>query len=282
MSNQVQILCVDDERNVLRALERIFLDDDFAIITAGSGEEGLVALQENPDIQLIISDYRMPGMNGVEFLKRVCEIRPDTVRIVLSGYADTAAVVAAINEGQIYKFVPKPWNDDELRQTVIKAIETFELHQRNQELSEELLQANTHLQELNEELERIVATRTAELSLQNRALNHARNILLHLPVGVLAIVADDVIVQCNVMAESILGVKVPGSLIAEKTAAVLPAGIQEIYRSVSATGKAVCLPLQCGDDTALVRGMRMEEDGQTAVIIVLTRLGATEMESCHV
>lgn len=282
MSNQVQILCVDDERNVLRALERIFLDDDFAIITAGSGEEGLVALEENPEIQLVISDYRMPGMNGVEFLKKVCELHPDTVRIVLSGYADTAAVVAAINDGQIYKFVPKPWNDDELRQTVIKAIETFELHFRNRELTEELSQANTHLQELNVELERIVAARTAELILQNRALNHARNILHHLPVGVLAIVADAVIVQCNQMAETILGVQVPGALISEKCTAMLPAGIQEIYRTVATGGQAICLPLQCGDETVLARGMLMEEDGQTAVIIVLTRLCSSETESCHV
>ena len=115
----VKILCVDDERNVLRALERIFLDDDYEIVTAGSGEEGLEIMTESGDcFQVVISDYRMPVMNGVEFLKAVYERWPDSVRIVLSGYADAGAIVAAINEGHIYKFIPKPWNDEELRETI--------------------------------------------------------------------------------------------------------------------------------------------------------------------
>ncbi len=138
MKENIKLLCVDDERNVLRALERIFMDDDYAILTASSAEEGLLLFAENPDIQVVISDYRMPGMNGVEFLRQVCEKYPDTVRIVLSGYADTAAVVSAINEGQIYKFVSKPWSDEELRQTVAKAVESFAIHHQNQELAREL------------------------------------------------------------------------------------------------------------------------------------------------
>jgi len=126
MNDRTRILCVDDERNVLRALERIFLDDDYEILTACSGEQGLEILSAAPQVQVVISDYRMPGMNGVEFLKEVCKTHPETIRIVLSGYADTAAVVAAINQGKIYKFIPKPWNDDELRLTVAKALETPE------------------------------------------------------------------------------------------------------------------------------------------------------------
>ncbi len=138
MGESIKLLCVDDERNVLRAMERIFMDDDYEILTAASGEEGLTLFEENPGIQVVISDYRMPGMNGVEFLRQVFETYPDTVRIVLSGYADTASVVAAINEGQIYKFVAKPWNDEELRQTVAKAVESFALHHQNKELEKEL------------------------------------------------------------------------------------------------------------------------------------------------
>jgi two-component system NtrC family sensor kinase len=281
VSEQIQILCVDDERNVLRALERIFLDDDYEIITANSGEEGLEALEANPSIRLIISDYRMPGMNGVDFLKRVCELRPDTVRLVLSGYADTAAVVAAINEGQIYKFVAKPWNDDELRQTVVSALDFFALQHRNWELTEELSLANTNLQQLNEGLEQIVAERSAELLLQNRALNHAQNILYHLPVGVLTIVADDVIVQSNLVADAIVGAAF-GSLIAEKATYVLPEEILELYKAILATGHGICLPLKCGENPVLARGRLLEEDGQTAVILVLTKLGAADAEDCHV
>jgi two-component system NtrC family sensor kinase len=148
MSDTIKLLCVDDERNVLRALERIFMDYDYEILTASSGEEGLSHFAKNPDISVVISDYRMPGMNGVEFLSQVCEKYPDTVRIVLSGYADTASVVSAINEGQIYKFVSKPWSDEELRQTVAKAVENFALHQQNQRMALELEALKLELAEL--------------------------------------------------------------------------------------------------------------------------------------
>jgi len=102
-----RILLVDDERNVIRALERLFIDDDYEIFTAASGDEGLAILAEE-EVQLILADYRMEGMDGVEFLRRVYERWPDTIRIVLSGYADTGAVVGAINEGRVYKFIAKP------------------------------------------------------------------------------------------------------------------------------------------------------------------------------
>lgn len=148
MSDTIKLLCVDDERNVLRALERIFMDDDYEILTASSGEEGLAIFTENPDIQVVISDYRMPGMNGVEFFRQVCENHPDTVRIVLSGYADTPSVVSAINEGQIYKFVSKPWSDEDLRQTVAKAVESFAMHQQNRAMAKELEALRRELAEL--------------------------------------------------------------------------------------------------------------------------------------
>ena len=112
MEERARILCVDDEPNVLRALERMFLDEEYEILTAPSALEGLQALERIQPVQIVVSDYRMPAMNGVDFLREVCRRWPDTVRIVLSGYADTAAVVAAINDGEIYKFIPKPWNDD--------------------------------------------------------------------------------------------------------------------------------------------------------------------------
>lgn len=136
MDESVKILCVDDEPNVLKALNRLFMDEDYEIFSAASGEEGLALLAEQWDIQVVISDYRMPGMNGVDFLKAVHDGWPDTIRIVLSGYADTASVVAAINEGQIYKFIGKPWNDDELKATISQAIESYGLERKNQALTQ--------------------------------------------------------------------------------------------------------------------------------------------------
>ena len=163
MDEQVRILCVDDERNVLKALERFFLDDEYEIITALSGQEGLELMGSVGPVQVVISDYRMPGMNGVDFLREVCRCWPDTVRIVLSGYADTAAVISAINEGEIYKFIPKPWNDDELKVTLINALERYFLHRHNHQLMERLAESNAELQAMNENLLELVVEGTEAL-----------------------------------------------------------------------------------------------------------------------
>lgn len=125
MDATVRILFVDDEKNVLRSLERVFLDDDYEILTASSGVEGLSIMKNEPSIQIVVSDYRMPGMNGVEFLKEVFRCWPKTVRLVLSGNADTATIVSAIKEGHVYRFISKPWDVDELRSTIAHALENY-------------------------------------------------------------------------------------------------------------------------------------------------------------
>ena len=108
------ILCVDDEENILSALERVFLEEDnYEIITANSGKEGLKILEERP-VDLIMSDQRMPEMSGTEFLKKSRVLYPDTIRIVLSGFSDFDTVTKAINEGEIYRLIQKPWEDSEL------------------------------------------------------------------------------------------------------------------------------------------------------------------------
>ena len=197
MDESVKILCVDDEPNVIKALNRLFMDENYEIFTATSGEEGLALLAEQWDIQVVISDYRMPGMNGVEFLKAVYEGWPETIRIVLSGYADTASVVAAINEGQIYKFIGKPWKDEELKDAINEAIEYYGLERKNKELARKLQDTNAELQIHNEALEKLVVDRTAELVYQNQLLRQSQKILEHLPVGVVGIDSSGFIVQGN-------------------------------------------------------------------------------------
>ncbi len=197
MDEEIKILCVDDEKNVLKALERLFLDSDYEILTATSGEEGLEIFKNTEPVQLVISDYRMPKMNGVDFLKEVCNVRPSTVRIVLSGYADTAAIVEAINEGKIYKFMPKPWNDDELKVAVSNAIDHYFIQEKNRKLTKELAFKNQELLQINNNLEKIVEERTSDLVMQNRILTSSQNILDSLPVAVVGIDPDGAIVQCN-------------------------------------------------------------------------------------
>ncbi len=198
MSEEIKILCVDDERNVLKALRRLFMEEDsYEILVAESGAEGLQILESEQNVRLVISDYLMPEMNGVEFLRRVNEKWPETIRIVLSGYADTAAVVEAINLGQIYKFVPKPWNDEELLSTVTSALHHQELQWENSKLTEELQKKNAELQEINENLENLVVKRTEALEIRNRVLQISQGVLDVLPVVVFGIDSEQLIVHCN-------------------------------------------------------------------------------------
>ncbi|NMG28740.1 ATPase, T2SS/T4P/T4SS family [Aromatoleum evansii] len=131
-----RILFVDDEPAILKALTRIFRSQSYEVLTAGNSTEALARLKEAP-VQVIISDYMMPGMNGAELLKHVKKLYPDTIRIMLTGHADTGAVMGAINEGAVYKFILKPWNDDDLRVTVSLALEQFDLVQKNRALTAE-------------------------------------------------------------------------------------------------------------------------------------------------
>lgn len=198
MPQQVKILCVDDERYVLKALRRLFIDEDsFRVLVAESGDEGLSILESEQNIRLVISDYRMPGMNGVEFLSRVCESWPEIIRMVLSGYADTGAVVEAINRGQIYKFIPKPWNDEELLSTVAAALQHQELQWENRQLNHELQQKNRELQDINDRLEELVTRRTEALEIRNRVLQVSQGVLDVLPIVVFGIDPEQMIVHCN-------------------------------------------------------------------------------------
>src|SRR5437868_9903096 len=119
-----KILIVDDEPANLRMLERLFRAD-YDIITAVSGHEGLELLTHH-DVALILSDQRMPGMSGIDFLKRAAQMRQHTVRIILTGYTDVNDLVEAINSGIIYKYITKPWINTDLRQSVKRGIEHYE------------------------------------------------------------------------------------------------------------------------------------------------------------
>lgn len=197
MGEPTRILCIDDEQNVLRSLTRLFLDDPYEILTAPSGAEGLLILDRSGVVPVVISDYRMPGMNGVEFLSEVRKRWPETVRIVLSGHADVGAIVSAINEGQIYRFVAKPWNDDELRVAVANAIERYDLGRKNLDLTEELRRKNDELTTLNRDLERRVVERTEALTTQNRLLTESLGILDNLPMAVVGMDPEGTVFQCN-------------------------------------------------------------------------------------
>jgi len=165
-----RILFVDDEPFILSSLTRLFRHDAYEILTASSGEEGLAVLRKNRSVPLVISDYRMPGMNGVEFLEQVYRERPDTVRIILSLYADLDSVLGAINRGHIYKFISKPWDNADLKITVANGVKLYNLNIRNKELTASLKLKNEELNRLNDHLEELVAERTRDLAVVQEKL----------------------------------------------------------------------------------------------------------------
>ena len=124
------ILCVDDEQNILNALKRLLRKENYRLLTGGSGKQGLEILAENK-VHVVVSDHRMPEMNGTEFLKQVRETYPNILRIILTGYTDVDTITEAINEGHIYKFFLKPWNDQNLKLEIRQALEQYDLIQAN-------------------------------------------------------------------------------------------------------------------------------------------------------
>lgn len=147
MERRHKILVVDDEEANVRLLKRV-LGEEHDTLEALSGQEGLELLRKH-EVSLIITDQRMPGMTGVQLLEQSLAIRPEAIRILLTGYTDVQALIDAINAGHVYKYVSKPWDRDELKVTVKRALETFELKEHNNQLLRELQEAFTELENLS-------------------------------------------------------------------------------------------------------------------------------------
>jgi len=120
------VLLVDDEANILNALARLFLDRDVRVLRAETGEEALGIVRREP-VAVVVSDNLMPGMRGVELLSRVRDLSPDTVRVLLTGYADLSTAIEAINRGEVFRFHVKPWVDEEIVRTVEEGVRRYQL-----------------------------------------------------------------------------------------------------------------------------------------------------------
>ena len=169
---KLNVLFVDDEVNVLRSLSRLFADEEYGVITAESGMEGLETLKRT-EVGVVVSDQSMPRMKGVEFLERVKETWPDTVRIVLTGHADLTATIDFINRGGAYQYIAKPWDDDNLIAAVRRAAEKYRLVKDNRSLTELTRKQNDELARWNRELEICVQKQTVDLTDRNKELVRA-------------------------------------------------------------------------------------------------------------
>ena len=121
------ILIVDDEPNILNTLQRLLEEEDYVVYRADCGQKGIDIIDANPQIGVVLSDQRMPNMTGTEFLKQIKLKHQNVVRMILSGYSELSTITNAINEGSIFKFLTKPWEDDLLLNSVQEAFEYFEL-----------------------------------------------------------------------------------------------------------------------------------------------------------
>ncbi len=201
---QRTLLLLDDEENILTALTRLLRRDGYRILKATSASAAFDLLAENP-VGVIVSDQRMPEMNGIEFLRRVKRIYPDTVRMVLSGYTELASVTDAINEGAVYKFLTKPWDDDLLRANIKEAFQRYELFLDNRRLTDEMTAVNEELSQAKQALEKHVEQQTGEAQRNVSVLQVSQEIFEYMPVGLVGVGEDGLIALANHRANELLG-----------------------------------------------------------------------------
>lgn len=259
------LLLVDDDESITSALMRSLRPDGYNILRANSAEAGLALLAQNK-VGVIISDQRMPNMSGVEFLGKVKESYPDTVRIVLSGYTELSSVTDAINRGAVYKFLTKPWEDDLLRANVEEAFQRYEMKMENTRLTRELL-------EVNRGLEQRVIEKTQEVLRNLQVLKVSQEVLEELPVAVIGIGDDGIIAIANRSAHLLFSADDNLPLLGEMAAQVLPSGLQEC--AFSRPGERQMLRLDDGREAlcwcrsmgekSRARGMVLVIDAELAI-----------------
>ncbi|MBV1873333.1 MAG: response regulator [Gammaproteobacteria bacterium] len=188
---QKTLLCVDDESSILKSLVRLFRGENFRVLTANSSHAAFELLKKET-VQLVMVDQRMPDMSGTQFLLQVKNKHPEIVRVILSGYSEASAMLEAINRGEVYRFLCKPWENDELKTTIRQCFEHHALVDDNRKLLTQLQQRNETLKILNERLQAMVELRTKTLEIN-------QNVIEHLPVPLLGVSTDGLVVVVNAL-----------------------------------------------------------------------------------
>ena len=223
------LLLLDDEENILSALRRLLRRDGYRIHTANTPQQALEILAIHP-IGVVVSDQRMPHMNGTEFLHQVKKLYPHTVRMVLSGYSEIKAVTAAVNEGSVWKYLSKPWDDLALREQIRLAFAEYKMLQ-------DAAQEHANALRNRDRLESELSVRDQHLALNVHALDAARETLSMLPIPVLGIDPTLMVVMSNVEADRLFGGGV--SLMGQLLSMLFPPEVEQAL--ASATPAEVCL-----------------------------------------
>lgn len=164
-----KVIFIDDEIGILNSIKRVFRKSEFEVIVTENPEDVFQHIQDTP-VALVVSDQRMPKMEGVQVLEKVKELSPNTVRMMLTGYADIQAATHAINKGGIFRFLTKPWDESDLRQAIQHGIDQYRLITENIRLQALTKNQNAELKDLNENLEKKVYERTEQITKLNREL----------------------------------------------------------------------------------------------------------------
>jgi signal transduction histidine kinase len=173
------LLVVDDEPDVVQSLQDL-LRREYRVLGATHARDGLRLLREQP-VHVVMTDQRMPEITGIEFLRNARHDRPDAIRLLFTGYADIKAVIDAINEGHVYRYITKPWDPDELLTILHQAGEQYDLLQERQQLLDDLRRKNEELEQANVELRQANALKEAFIRVASHELRTPLTLLLALP-----------------------------------------------------------------------------------------------------
>ena len=203
-SRQRCLLLVDDEENIVAALRRLLRAEGWLVLSANGAEQAL-QLMARHEVDVILSDQRMPGMAGVELLRRAKELYPQTIRLMLSGYTELKSITDAINEGAICKFLAKPWDDEQLRAHLCEAFALKETADLNRRLEQEVHCANRELAELNRQLQTLLDAQREQNQREVDRRESAQELLDALPVPVFGIDEEGLLVFANAPAQALCG-----------------------------------------------------------------------------
>ncbi len=222
-SRQRTLLLVDDEENIVAALRRLLRAEGWQVLSATSAEQALHEMARH-EVDVVLSDQRMPGMTGVELLRRTKELYPETIRLVLSGYTELQSITDAINEGAIYKFLAKPWDDEQLRAHLREAFALKEMADQNRLLGREVQAANRELAELNQRLEALLSAQREKSEREVGSREAAQELLDAVPVPVFGIDDDGLLAFVNAPALALFGLD--GDLLGRAATEHLPKDLQ--------------------------------------------------------
>ncbi len=228
-SRQRTLLLVDDEENIVAALRRLLRAEGWQLLSATSAEQALHQMARH-EVDVILSDQRMPGMTGVELLRRAKELYPETIRLVLSGYTELQSITDAINEGAIYKFLAKPWDDEQLRAHLREAFALKDMADQNRLLGREVQDANRELADLNRRLEALLSAQREKSEHEIGSREAAQELLDAVPVPVFGIDDEGLLAFVNAPAQALCGLD--GDLLGRPATEHLPQALQQVLEGV--------------------------------------------------